>query len=163
MGNIKNLEKHYDKKWCSIDYHTYGKRKCFAIKMKLSDTSKNEEKDNPSEIDVVLEYDGNKPRYGIYFGCKIPLGEKMSEALKNAIWNEYKPMVYGNKNVSRDNIFLPDCEPDFKSDCKQKDTKRCEKWAFWIRLEEESEMGDGINRIKIMKDILEKNGYEICE
>lgn len=142
------LVEHYKNKWNLIGTND-GKRHYYMVSMQYSDTNKEDE--NPSRIDVVLEFDEAKPEYGLYFGCKIPKNEKMSPSLKDSIWTEYKSVIYGNRDIQQDYVFHPDCES-----CKDDN----DQWAFWIRLEEEFDVFNGIQRIGLLTEVLRKYGYK---
>lgn len=149
MGNIQDLQKHYNKK-CQelfdIAESNYKGIWKFGVCMNHSVWG---------HIQLLIEYDQNNPCYGIYFGCKMndkqDKNDKLEE-LKNDIWKSYKDKIYPETSVEMDNVFLPDCEKD----CQKKEGMF---WFFWIRLDEHLDMEDAMQRLNILIEIFKGRGF----
>ena len=112
-------------------------------------------------VKLLIEYDQSNPCYGIYFGCKMPIGiiqdnelkePKELKELKKHIWESYKKEIYPNLSVEMDNVFLPDCEKD----CQEKEGTF---WFFWIRLDEHLVMEDAMQRLYLLRKIFKEQGF----
>ena len=137
--NKKQLKDHYDKKWKSISFRKSGERFRYEFSMF-------HEKHEYEDVKIVLEYDGGHPEYGIYYGCeRVDTTDYLQ--LKNEIWNKYKTRFFPDKNVKMEDVFLPNCENKAN-------------WLFWIRLDEHLTMVDALERLHILIQIFEENGFE---
>ena len=102
---------------------------------------------------MLIEYEREKPEYGIYFGCKCDASLEAStcgEKLKKVIWDAYKKAVYPNIQVKMEDVFLPNCEDIPEGE---------QVWLFWIRLEEYLNVTDAENRLSVLVDIFKNNNF----
>ena len=166
MGDMQDLRNHYNKKWQELLDVTESKLNGileYSVWMCHSDWG---------YVKLLIEYDQNKPCYGIYFGCKIGVkiirirndkseelkvleDQKAQEELKELkkhIWKSYKEKIYPNAPVEMDNVFLPDCERD----CQEKEKML---WFFWIRLDEHLVMEDAMQRLYLLVKIFKEQGF----
>lgn len=154
MGTIDDLRKHYDDKWGEFPSKmpaipTIKGKWRYGVQMTHKDFK---------NIQLLIEYDQNKPSYGIYFGCKTPVNnEKINELqeMKKDIWESYKAEYYKDVDVDVDidNVFLPDCELD----CTETENMF---WLFWIRLDEHLEMNDALLRLNKLVEIFKGKGFD---
>lgn len=155
MGDMQDLRNHYNKKWQELLDVTKSKHEGlleYSVWMSHNDWG---------HVKLLIEYDQSNPCYGIYFGCKMPIGiiqdnelkePKELKELKKHIWESYKKEIYPNLSVEMDNVFLPDCEKD----CQEKEGTF---WFFWIRLDEHLVMEDAMQRLYLLRKKFKEQGF----
>lgn len=99
---------------------------------------------NNCNVSVVVEYDNNRPAYGIYYGIKMNEGDQINdiENIKSYFldnwWLQNHPgyselegnriFIEGDKGISEDKTF----------------------WPIWIRLEDYRNVSEAIDAAKVI-------------
>lgn len=151
------LAEYYKMKWekCSasvndtfgLKYASDGLREWYELNLK----------NNSITLSVVIEYDGGKPEYGIYYGLRTQKGNSISNVILDVVKSDYCINYWKSRNPTDSidcikNVFLPD-----DGEISEDDTY----WPFWIRLEEKYDIDEAFAGIKIIFDSLIRQGFEI--
>lgn len=151
------LAEYYKTKWNKLNplindmfglkYVSDGLREWFGLNLKNDNIA----------LSVVIEYDGGKPEYGIYYGLRTPKGNSVSNAILDTVKSDYCINYWKNRNLTDSidcvkTIFLPD-----DGETSEDGTY----WPFWIRLEEKYDIDEAFAGIKVILDSLIQQGFDI--
>lgn len=151
------LAEYYKMKWekCSVlvndtfglKYASDGLREWYELNLKSDSIA----------LSVVIEYDGGKPEYGIYYGLRTQKGNSVSNAILDAVKSDYCKNYWESRNPTDSidcikNVFLPD-DGEISEDGTY--------WPFWIRLEEKYDIDEAFAGIKVILDSFIRQGFEI--
>lgn len=156
MKNL-TLAKYYKMKWerrsvlvnntFGLKYISKGLREWYYLNLKKNNTI----------LSVVIEYDGSKPEYGIYYGIRTKEGNLISNEILDVVKSDYYRKYWKNRNPtdsidSVKNVFLPD-----NGEISEDGTY----WPFWIRLEEKYNIDEAFVGAKVIIESLVQQKFEI--
>jgi hypothetical protein len=109
---------------------------------------------------VLLEFDGGKPGYGIYYGCKgYNITEEEIEKTDTE-WDDYKEeiarVLFGMLNLPKEKQRL------LTTDVFDKEIK--EYWPFWIKIEESEDISIACKAMAIItKTLIDKFDFQLVK
>lgn len=157
MTNNTILAEHYKMKWdkCSLlvndtfnlKYESNGLREWYELNLKNDSIA----------LSVVIEYDGGKPGYGIYYGIRLKKANSIPDKILDTVKLDYLKNYWSGRNPTDaincvKNVFLPD-----NGETSEDGTY----WTFWIRLEEKYDIDEAFVGIKVILDSLIQQGFKI--
>ncbi len=105
------------------------------------------------ECAVLIEFDENRPAYGIYYGCKVPSSkftapaiDKQWETIIKTMKNDFG-MHWNNFNKANNRILS----------CEHEDKKHY--WPFWIRLNDDEDIYEAVKGVQIIIQSLLYQGF----
>jgi len=101
---------------------------------------------NGYDVEFLIEFDTNKPYYGIYYGARLCLQKDSLVELSN-LEKDFKPI---RKRIT-DVLELP----LRTSDIVGKENGKIVFWPFSVTLGEEQDISVAENNLKKMKDVFE--------
>ena len=110
-----------------------------------------------NNFDVLVECDGNRPYFGIYYGIRLHHGAEeiplthLSQIKEDFLSQYWLPSHIGKTKIEGERIFL---------EGEVGNSEDGTYWQFWIRLEDSQDVSYAINGVRVISDTLKRLGYK---
>lgn len=109
------------------------------------------------ECSVLIEFDENRPSFGIYYGCKVQLNSNLNATTIDSQWESIIEQIktdFGKhwNNSSKADSRILSCDHEDKA----------HYWPFWIRLNDDEDIFEAVRGVQIIIQSLLSQKFCSC-